>query len=257
MLHNDVQIQSYTSSPIDSSNDEQSPPPIELQLKQSTADAVAEYQAKLIAVNGVVIPSRNAPNGGSPKPSGTSSSTDPSANHTCPICGAGYSQKYEVAYHFVACVDQHGNPHGACWDDYSSATGQTTTPQQSDQITSQTAPPHQPPQTIKPIPTPTQGPRYESARKKTFHDRLNAVNGVVIPAKVPARTIIQSQTTRSHSPSMPLQLSCPICKSPFGKKDHVRSHFATCVERNGNPDGLRWDDGLPKLRRGPKGKFFC
>ena len=254
MFHNVEESQSYTSSPIDSSNAEQSPPPIELQLKQSTGDAVAEYQARLIAINGVVIPSRNAPNGGSPKPSGTSSSMNPSANHTCPICGAGYSQKYEVACHFVACVDQHGNPHGACWDDYSSITGQSTISQQSEQITKQTAPPHQPPQTINPIPTPTQGPRYQSARKKTFHDRLNAVNGVVIPPKVSARKIVQSQS-QSRS-STPLHFSCPVCKSPFGKRDHVRSHFAACVERNGNPGGLRWDDGLPKLRRGPRGKFF-
>ena len=231
-----------------------SPPLTEHRLEQSTGDAVAQYQARLAAINGVVIPSRNAPNGGSPETSGTSSNIDPSANHVCPICGAGYSQKYEVACHFVACVDQHGNPDGSCWDDCSSVTGQTTTSQESEQVIRQTAPPQQPPQIIKPIPTPRSGSQYESERKKKFNDRLNAVNGVVVPPKLNARKKSQTPSSQSRSSSStPLPFPCPLCKSRFGKRDHVRSHFAACVDRHGNPDGLRWDDGLPKWPRGLRG----
>ena len=247
MFYNDEQSQSYTSSPTHSSNAEKSPPLTEQGLKQSTGDAVAQYQARLVAINGVVIPARNAPNGESPKPSGTSN-IDPSTTHICPVCGAGYSQTYEVACHFVACVDQHGNPDGAYWDDCLSVTGQTTIPRESEHVITQTATPQQPPQTIK-----RSGPRYESERKKKFNDRLNAVNGVVIPPKLPPRKKSQVQPSQSRPSSTPLQISCPLCKSLFGKKDHVRSHFPACVDRNGNPDGLRWDDGLPKWPRGPRG----
>lgn len=248
MFYNHDNSQSYTSSPIDSNNTEESPPPIELRLKQSTDDAMAQYQAKLKAINGVVIPSRNAPDACSPEPSGTSSNPVPSANHICPICRAGYSQRYEVACHFVACVDQHGNPDGACWDDYysSSSTGQaTSSPQESEHATRQTATR----QVIEPIPT--QGPRYESERKTRFNDRLNAVSGVVVPAKLGLRTPVQTQSSMSYS-STQLEFPCPLCKSLFGRRDHVKSHFVACVNRNGNPDGLKWDDGVPKFPRGPR-----
>ena len=250
MFYNDVNSQGYASLPTISSYAGTSPPSTKQELKQSTGDAVAQYQAKLEAINGVVIPSRNAPNGASSKPSGTSSHTDPSANHICPICGAGYSQKYEVACHFLACVDQHGNPDGACWDDCSSVTGQS---QESEQVISQTATPQPSPQIIiKPTPTPRSGPNYESARKKKFNDRLNAVNGVVVPPKLPAGKKPQTPFSRSRSSTLFLQLACPLCKSRFGRRDHVRSHFAACVDRNGNPGGVRWDDRLPRVRRGPR-----
>ena len=249
MFYNDENSQRYTSSPTNSRNAETSPPLLEQELKQSTGDAVARYQARLEAINGVVIPSRNAPNDGSPKPSSTSSHKDPSANHICPVCGKGYSQKYEVACHFLACVDRHGNPHGVCWDDCSSLllTGQ------SQQVITQTATPHQ---IINP--TPRSGPNYESARKKKFNDRLNAVNGVIIPVPIPPKLPATGKgkkpsQTQSSSRSRSLQLVCPLCKSRFGKRDHVRSHFVACVDRNGNPGGLRWDDGLPRFRRGPRG----
>lgn len=213
---------------------------------------MAEYQARLEAINGVVIPSRNASNAGSPEPSGISSNSGPSAYHICPICLAGYSQRYEVACHFVTCVDQHGNPDGVCWDDYSNfTTRQVTGSQESEQVIGQTATP----QIINPIFEPKQGPQYESECKTKFYDRLNAVNGVVIPPKRPPRMTPQTQHSKPY-PSTPFQqFSCPLCKSLFGRRDHVRSHFVACVNRNGNPDGLRWDDGVPKSRRGPRGSM--
>ena len=202
-------------------------------------------------MNGVEIPSRNPPKTESPKPSGTPSNKDPTAKHQCPICGEGYNQRYEVACHFVTCVDQHGNPDRACWDDRLSATTGQATPsqQESEQPIRQAA-------TTPQIPRPPRsGPRYQSERKTKSNDRLNAVNGVVVPPKLLAR-----RTFHVHPPSLPRPSStpgshfaCPLCKSLFGRKDHVRSHFPACVDRNGNLDGLRWDDGLPKFPRGPRG----
>ena len=196
-----------------------------------------------------MIPSLNGSNGESPEPSGRSSNSDPPANHICPICGASFSQKYEVACHFVTCVDQHGNPDGARWDDCTSITGQTPT---SQQVIRQTATPQQRPQTLTPIPPLRYGPHYVSKRKTKFNNRLNAVNGVVIPSKLPAVKPAHSPPSKPGS-SILSQLSCPLCKCSFARRDHIRSHFPACVDRNGNPDGLRWDDGVPKFSRGPRG----
>lgn len=81
----------------------------------------------------------------------------------------------------------------------------------------------------------------ESERTRDMNDRLNAVNGVVIPSRLAAGKV--PEILSSHAkPSTPLPFSCPLCQGPFARKDHVRSHFPACVERNGNPDGLRWNE---------------
>lgn len=249
MFYANDKSQGYPSSPANTSNAEVSLLPTELLLEQSTGDAVAEYQARLTAINGVVIPSPSTPNVGLTEPSGTSSNSDPFANHTCPVCGARFSQKYEVACHFVACVDRHGNPDGVWWDDCTSTTEHTTNSQVSQQFIRQTATLQQSPQITQPL-------LKDPERKKICDDRLNAVNGVVIPSKYPSGQIIQTPLTKSRS-SARLEWACPLCKSLFARQAHIRSHFAACVDRNGNPDGLRWDDGLPKRKRGPKAKVPC
>ena len=127
------------------------------------------------------------------------------------------------------------------------------TSQQSQQVIRQTATLQQPPETITPTPTPRYGPHYESERKTKFNNRFNAVNGVVIPPKLPAVKPAQSQTGKPRS-SIQSQFSCPLCKCCFVRRDNIRSHFPVCVERNGNPDGLRWDDGVPNFPRGRRPK---
>ncbi|KAF6220376.1 hypothetical protein HO133_003508 [Letharia lupina] len=63
---------------------------------------------------------------------------------------------------------------------------------------------------------------------------------------------LPKNVTNYASADTPLDLTCPLCKGGFAKRDHVKSHFPACVKRNGNPVGLRWNDGLPLSRRGPR-----
>ena len=37
---------------------------------------------------------------------------------------------------------------------------------------------------------------------------------------------------------------CSICGRRFNRKANVKVHMAPCVKRNGNPNGVRWDDAL-------------
>ena len=69
---------------------------------------------------------------------------------------------------------------------------------------------------------------------------LAAVNGVVIPSKVPSGQLPNQGgkvPVISHS-----LYSCSICGRKFVKKHHVKIHMWPCVQRNGNPNGVRWDD---------------
>ena len=83
-----------------------------------------------------------------------------------------------------------------------------------------------------------------SERTKRFNDRLDAVNGVVTPSKLLPGILPDKHKSKAHADAH-LSMFCPRCKGGFAKRDHVKSHFATCVGHNGNPEGLRWDDGLP------------
>ena len=83
-----------------------------------------------------------------------------------------------------------------------------------------------------------------SDRTKRSNDRLNAVNGVVIPSKLLPGILPNKHISKAHADAH-LSMFCPRCKGAFAKRDHVKSHFAACVGHNGNPEGLRWDDGLP------------
>ena len=252
MFRKDEQSQSYRSSSTYSSTFDKASSSTENQLEQSTGDAVDQYEASLAAVNGIIIPSPHASDEQPLKLAGTPFNIERPAKHLCPICGAGYNQKYEIGSHFVACVGQNGNPDGVCWDDGFGNTEQSAATQQSKQVIGQTVTTQQAPQRIKPPITIRQGPLYRSERKTKFDNRLRAVSGVVIPSKLPPGKSPQSVTSQAVSSTSSCFL-CPLCKSPFARKDHVKSHFATCVDRYGNPEGLRWHDGLPTFKRGPRG----
>ena len=104
-----------------------------------------------------------------------------------------------------------------------------------------------------PLPcTPTVAPQSTSDRARKFWSKLKASSGVVIA----------SQLQPGSSPSGPIELtklrraervrkvSCPICEGLFATPYHLQGHFPVCVRRNGNPDGLFWDETLPlKWRR--------
>ena len=205
-------------------------------IKQSTSSAVARYLANLATVNGIMVPSRR-PRGKKPlKPSGTPLNTiDYPVNHSCPICGTKYARKIEVATHFVACVGRNGNPESRCWDEESSMARQTTKSQQSQQANARARTSRISLRDLR------RSRGQESERTRYMIDKLNAVNGVVIPSRLAAGEV--PEILPSHAkPSTPLRFACPLCQGPFARKDHVRSHFPACVERNGNPDGLRWND---------------
>lgn len=101
--------------------------------------------------------------------------------------------------------------------------------------------------------SPTPKP-FPSTRSKNRSDRLDSVNGVVIPSKLAERELPKNLASQARA-NTPLHLLCPICRGAFAKKDHVKSHFPACVDRNGNPYGLRWDSGLPLLRRSPRALY--
>ncbi len=134
----------------------------------------------------------------------------------CPVCGAGYAQRTEVWSHFVACVALNGNPNGACWDDRI-GTGYSEVSQ-------------------------------PSQRTIERHEKLDAVNGVVVPSKLAEGALPTVARQMPYQFATPRNLACPICTGLFGRKDHLEAHFPSCVKRNGNPNGLRWDHGLQAPR---------
>ena len=108
-----------------------------------------------------------------------------------------------------------------------------------------------------PLPfAPTSRHQGTSKRARKFWSELKASSGIVFA----------SQLQPGHSPSKPIELTklrraervrnvfCPICGAAFATPYHVQSHFPVCVRRNGNPDGLFWDEALPlRWRRYGKG----
>lgn len=177
----------------------------------------------------------------------------------CPTCGALCADREEFRSHFVACVAQNGNPSGVYLRDELRSAGPPSerTKKRNDRLSAVTSErTKKRNDRLSAVPSERTKKRNDrlsavpSERTQKRNDRLSAVNGVVIPSKLAAG---QLPYTGPYQPgdSATLNLSCPLCKGPFGRADHVKSHFPACVDRNGNPDGLRWNDGLPVLKRGP------
>lgn len=88
-----------------------------------------------------------------------------------------------------------------------------------------------------------------------FEERLASVNGVVIPSRVPEgeelyrKRPLHSNIRRVKQKS---RMTCIICDADCKDQRGLRAHFVVCVERNGNPNGARWDDPL-KNRAAPAG----
>lgn len=219
----------------------------------------AEFYANLAAVSGVVTPSQLAPGQAPIQPSGSRSSGKNLLSRFCSICGAAFEKNY-VQSHCKACVARNGNPSGARKDDSLHTPrirteGRCDTRGASEKVSKDirpTLPVSQPNASAPQSSDLSLAPRFEpSERAKKRNDRLDAVNGIIIPSKLAIGELPKNLKSQA-SPNTPLHLLCPLCKGAFGKTDHVRSHFPACVDRNGNPSGLRWDDGLPLTNRGPK-----
>lgn len=99
-----------------------------------------------------------------------------------------------------------------------------------------------------PLPcAPTIEPQSTSTRARKFWSRLKAGSGVVIasqlrPGSSPSRPI---ELTKLRRAGRVRDVSCPICGGLFAKPYHLQGHFPVCVQRNGNPNGLFWDETLP------------
>ncbi|KAL6720088.1 hypothetical protein ACLMJK_002009 [Lecanora helva] len=87
----------------------------ELSNKPSGPERKRQKDEGIQATSGVVIPSK-IPAGSMPKKLGDDR---PNIRNDlqCPICESRFSRKDNVEYHFPTCVNHHGNPLGARWDD--------------------------------------------------------------------------------------------------------------------------------------------
>ncbi|CAD6592728.1 MAG: hypothetical protein ASARMPREDX12_006420 [Alectoria sarmentosa] len=108
-----------------------------------------------------------------------------------------------------------------------------------------TAPRPAPPAPIPQAP-PQKEPRFHGKTAAQRADRnardarrLAAVNGVVIPSRVPPG---HAPRQGSWIQDARMVYPCSVCGRNFAVKYHVQVHMAPCVERNGNPRGARWDD---------------
>ena len=178
-----------------------------------------DHYERLVAVNGVVIPSKLAL--GAP-PIRMNHDISERRTYTCPICDGLYQTAYSLQSHFPNCVQANGNPTGARWDDVCSHPTAEQKQQRKNLPKSR-----------------LRNKQQRDERQSRYHERLAAVNGVVIPSKLPPGTI---PVPRNHAASGDHRFVCPICGSSSAHAYHVQSHFPNCVERNGNPTGARWDD---------------
>ena len=89
-------------------------------------------------------------------------------------------------------------------------------------------------------------PQAMSQRTKAHLDRLNATSGIVIPSKLPRGQVPPPNPSKAKDQTN-LPFVCPRCKSRYGRPDHVRSHFPSCIEQYGNPEGVKWSDGKKSL----------
>lgn len=62
--------------------------------------------------------------------------------------------------------------------------------------------------------------------------------GIVTPSRLaPGQAPTQSGLNRASNP-----FHCPICDSKFDRRHSVKTHFSSCVRKNGNPQGKFWLD---------------
>ncbi len=94
---------------------------------------------------------------------------------------------------------------------------------------------------------PKVGHQGTSKRARKFWSELKASSGIVIasqlqPGQPPSGPIKLAKLRRAERVR---NVSCPICGGLFATPYHIQGHFPVCVRRNGNPDGLFWDETLP------------
>ena len=210
--------------------------------------AYQTYEEKFAAVSGVVTPSKCPPGEMTKNPISHSSGRY-HLGCLCSVCGADLSMEIQAQCHYNVCAAKNGKSNGASWPNGL----HTGTPARSGRWcheskntkrdTRLTLPDNQPDvPAYRPLRSWRLKPNLSVARARAMYAKLAAVNGVVIPSKLAGRRVprifVHGIKARDSN------LFCPLCKCAFGKKYNVKTHFLACVNRNGNPDGLRWDDDL-------------
>ena len=123
-------------------------------------------------------------------------------------------------------------------------------PQAQDQLAQ-----HQPVQYPHQVPSPfapTVEHRGNSKRATAHWSKLKASSGVVSasqlqPGQSPSKP---NEFPKLRSADRVRNIACPVCDGTFVTPYQIQAHFPACVKRNGNPNGLFWDEMLPpKWRR--------
>lgn len=68
----------------------------------------------------------------------------------------------------------------------------------------------------------------------------DAVDGVIIPSKVLPGVRLDKHKSKTNADAH-LAMFCSRCEDAFAKRDHVNSHLAACVGRNGNSSPPRYN----------------
>ena len=129
-----------------------------------------------------------------------------------------------------------------------------TSPQEQDQQ-AQHQSVHHPPHIPSPL-APAVEHKRNSKRATTHWSKLKASSGVVSASQLkPGQSPLKpNEFPKLRSADRVRDIACPICEGTFGTPYLLQAHFPACVKRNGNPDGLFWDETLPpKWRRYGKG----
>ena len=210
------------------------------------------FEQRLAAVNGVVIASKIPPGGQMHRKAplkGRKWTT-----YICAICNGPCRCLRELRNHFVACVCRNGNPNAVCWDDCLTSDDNSSSRRvkfpcyfymlllTKRRQSSREAAINRARAVASTMPFADYEERTHSQKA-----RLAAVDGVVIPSRLPAGKSPSCRT--SYRSSDRHVYPCSICGRKFIEKGTLRAHFLACVKRNGNPTGARWDSSLDKEAR--------
>jgi len=177
----------------------------------------------------------------------------------CSRCDVALSRPDTVRKHFEKCIETNGNPGALKWTDYrevarmleeiikQSQQEKKGKHEGSAHLPTPSSSPDQAPVTVSArtassLPVPSQSPALlqqgQQQRQPKTHRHLTAVCGVYSqslndPPVQPANYGKNQSKNRYH---------CPRCDYALSVADSVRKHFLTCIDKNGNPDALRWTD---------------
>lgn len=177
----------------------------------------------------------------------------------CSRCDVALSRPDTVRRHFEKCIELNGNPDALKWTDYREVA---RTPEEMFEVSKRektvksasntllptpASSPEQAPETafapaapLLPVSSPSQAPfqQAQPPRQPKASKQLTVVCGVYSrslnePPVQPTSYGKNQDKNRYH---------CPRCDYALSVSDSVRKHFLPCIDKNGNPDALKWTD---------------